>query len=540
MESETFTKISVTFLRLPRSTLLKAPTDLESQFQRCASNVSKTRAGSELGKNDPNIFLKCVTKDFAVMNAGPDTKRQTTMMKTIKQTRPKHSHMKIRGISLSQPNALFPVTALMIALLLFGSHACWSAGTFTLAKQLTSDDGAREDHFAYAVAVSGDIGVVGVQDDDIANKVDQGSVYLYQRNQGGNDNWGQLKKLLASDGEAQDDFGYSVAISGDLIVVGAPLDDFSRGGAYVFERNQGGSNNWGQVKKLLASDGTIGDQFGYAVAVSGDIITVGAPVDDVGSNGDQGSAYVFARNQGGSNNWGQIKRLNAADGASGDQLGFSVAISGELIVAGAVVDNGGRGSAYIFSRNQGGANNWGQVKRLSVAIGLANDWFGWSVSVSGDKILVGAPQVDIDPYIDIGAAYFFERNLGGLNNWGLTQRLTAMDGSGYDNLGVSVAVSGDVALVGATFDDVESNQDQGSAYVFWLPELRLISPGIVNGEFQVTLDGTTGLTDSLQASTDSIHWTTLTNITLSSSPMLISVPAAEPSSFYRTVTPPAP
>jgi len=177
------------------------------------------------------------------------------------------------------------------------------AQTLTLSKLLTSDAGAPEDHYGWAVSVSGDVAVAGAQDANIGNNADQGAAYVFERNQGGNDNWGLVKKLIASDGAALDDFGYSVSVSGDIIVVGAPVDDIgingNQGSAYVFERNRGGPNNWGQVKKLTASDGAAGDQFGFSVGVSADVIVVGAVVDD----NVRGSAYVFERNRGGANNW---------------------------------------------------------------------------------------------------------------------------------------------------------------------------------------------------------------------------------------------
>lgn len=286
----------------------------------------------------------------------------------------------------------------------------------------------------------------------------------------------------------------------------------------------------------MASDGLAGDQLGYAVAVSGDLVVAGAPVDDVGLNGDQGSAYLFGRHQGGTNNWGQIKRLAATDGAAGDQLGFSVAVSGDAVVAGAVVDNGGRGSAYVFARQQGGTNNWGQVKRLFASDAAANDWFGYSVAISGDVVLAGAPQDDSSR----GSAYLFERNQGGTSFWGQRQKLTASDGVPPDNFGFSVSVSTGVALAGALFDDVGSNQDQGSASVFFLPVIRLLSPIWANGEFQVTLNGTPGLDCSLLMSSNLVDWVSVTNVTLPDSPLLISVPADSGQGLFRAVSPPVP
>ncbi len=144
-----------------------------------------------------------------------------------------------------------------------------------------------------------------------------------------------------------------MSISGDTVVVGARLDDdagIDSGSAYIFGRNEGGADNWGQVAKLTASDAAGGDMFGFSVSISGDIVIVGARgTDDAGFG--SGSAYVFGRNEGGSDNWGQVKKLTASDAAAGDVFGFSVSISGDTVIVGARLDDDAgneSGSAYIF------------------------------------------------------------------------------------------------------------------------------------------------------------------------------------------------
>ena len=218
--------------------------------------------------------------------------------------------------------------------------------------KILADDGAASDLFGYSVAVSGDTAVVGtIRDDD--NGSDSGSVYVFERNEGGADNWGQVIKLLPSDGASGDWFGYSVAVSGYTVVVGASRDDDnggSSGSAYVFERNEGGADNWGQVVKLLPGDGAAFDEFGYLVAVSGDTVVVGA-ISDVDNGVRSGSAYVFERNEGGADNWGQVLKLLPGDGAAGDFFGISVAASDDTVIVAAYLDddNGANsGSAYVF------------------------------------------------------------------------------------------------------------------------------------------------------------------------------------------------
>ena len=330
--------------------------------------------------------------------------------------------------------------------------------TVSQVKKLTASDAGVQLRFGFSVAISGDTVVVG------AYFGDNGSAYVFERNQGGLNNWGERKKLTASDAAAGDQFGHSVAISGDTILVGAWHDDApcpfplctNSGSAYVFQRNQGGPSNWGEVKKLIASDGGSHSNFGFSVAGSGDTAVVGGR-----------AAYVFERHLGGLNNWGELKNLR--------QFGrFSVAISGDTLVLGD--ENDGTcpsvacesGSAYVYQRSQGGPNNWGEVKKLTASDAGAGDFFGISVAISGDTAVVGAWQDDdacpSDPSCGSGSAYVFERNQGGPNNWGEFQKLTASDAAAGDLFGFSVATTGDTILVGAWQDD-----DDGSAYVFTAP-----------------------------------------------------------------------
>jgi len=278
--------------------------------------------------------------------------------------------------------------------------------------KLTASDGAASDYFGWSVALSGDTALVGADnnDDDGANS---GSAYIFERNNSGADNWGEVKKLTASDGAAGDIFGYSVGLSGDTALVGAWGDDSGQGAAYLFERNTGGVDNWGEVAKLTASDGAASDSFGSSVSLSGDTALVGAPYNDT-----FGSAYIFKRNSGGVDNWGQTKIITASDSAAGDEFGSSVALSGDTALVGAYFDDddgANSGSAYIFERNDGGADNWGEVKKLTASDAAAGDDFGRSVALDGDTALVGARDGD-GAIADSGSAYIFERNSGGADN----------------------------------------------------------------------------------------------------------------------------
>src|SRR5580704_13738563 len=161
----------------------------------------------------------------------------------------------------------------------------------------------------------------------------------------------QVTELTATDAASGDEFGYSIKISGDTAVVGAYQKNSSTtgaatGAAYIFERNQGGAENWGQVQELTASDAAQGDEFGEKVAINGDTVIVGAPF----KNSQTGAAYIFERNQGGAENWGQVKEVTASDAAASDQFGFSVGINIDTVVIGAENKNLGTGVAYIFER----------------------------------------------------------------------------------------------------------------------------------------------------------------------------------------------
>lgn len=349
-----------------------------------------------------------------------------------------------------------------------------SGSTWSLIRTIAAADGSANDFFGSKVAINGNTAIVGVYSDAVGPNAYQGSAYIFERNFGGTNNWGEVKKLTASDATAEDWFGWSVGISGDTVIVGAFLKDIgpsnARGSAYVFERNSGGANNWGEVKKLTASDGAALDNFGSSVAISGNTAVVGAFIDDIGATVNQGSVYVFERNNGGANNWGELRKITASDGSALDQFGWSVAIDGNLMVVGAFVDdvgtNNNQGSAYVYERNTGGANNWGQVKKLVSADGAAADYFGVSVAIDLDTVIVGASNDQVGSNTYQGSAYIFKQNAGGTNNWGQVRKIVASDGANSDFLGNSVSISGETVIAGAFNDVVGGAFGQGSARVF--------------------------------------------------------------------------
>jgi hypothetical protein len=328
------------------------------------------------------------------------------------------------------------------------------AGWAAAEQKVLSSDPVTIDGFGISVAIDGETALVGVwQDDD--KGVDSGAAFVFVRSGGV---WCEQQKLTAVDGQAGDRFGWSVALSGDTALLGAERDDdggADAGSAYVFVRTDG---TWSQQEKFVPGDAAAGDELGWSVALDGDTALVGADRDDDPAAGaDVGAVYVFVRTGSG---WNQQQKLTAADGAPDDLFGQSVALSGDTALVGAASDDdkgGGSGSAYVFVRTSGA---WSQQQKLTAGDGAAGDLFGWSVALRGDTALVGAPRDD-DKGTDSGSAYVFVRS----GAWSEAQKLTAQDGVADDEFGFSVALDGNVALVGA-YGANGNGDDAGAAYVF--------------------------------------------------------------------------
>ena len=279
----------------------------------------------------------------------------------------------------------------------FGGFQNWGE-----VKKLSASDPTPGWFFGNSVSVSGDTAVVGMWD---TWGTSTGAAYVFQRDHGGVNNWGQVAKLVGSDSESEDHFGWGVAISGDTIVVGARYHDAAgsaAGAAYVFERNQGGPSYWGQVRKLVGADTAAGDFFGRKAGIDGDTIVIGAHGNDaVGSH--TGAAYIFQRDHGGPENWGQVKKLLASDAEAKKNFAFGLAIKGELVIAGTSGPN--TGSAYVFGRNQGGPDDWGEIKKLAET---PDETFGDDVTIDASLAVVAAS----------GGSRVFDASAGGADNWG--------------------------------------------------------------------------------------------------------------------------
>ncbi|MGZ4961054.1 MAG: Ig-like domain-containing protein [Limisphaerales bacterium] len=333
--------------------------------------------------------------------------------------------------------------------------------TDAFTKESTNGNGTTATTFAYSVAASRDYVVAGMPH-DLVGSIRSGSAYIYSRNAAGTNTWTQVKKLVGTGTQTvTDQFGLAVAISGDTVAVGALWT--GTGAAYVFDRNQGGSNNWGFSKKFTAADGGNLDLFG-TVAIDGDTLVVGASRNAaLGTTAKTGAAYVYSRNQGGLGNWGLVKKLIPTDGTDGDEFGYSISISSNTIAIGSHLNSLSNnavhaGTVYLFDRNQGGTNNWGLVRKIGASDGVTGDLLGHSVSLSGDLLVAGAPFALVG--VKSGAVYAFSRNQGGSNVWGQVRKFTHPEGATSTQFGNSVALDGELIAIG-TFQDASQ---QGAVF----------------------------------------------------------------------------
>ena len=362
------------------------------------------------------------------------------------------------------------------------------------ASRLVASDGEPPDAFGYSVSLSHDLALVGSRfDDDMG--AGSGSAYVFQFN---GSSWSESSKLLASDGEYGDHFGHSVSLSENRALVSARSDDDNgdrSGSAYVFDFD---GTSWSETAKLTASDGTALDVFGHTVSLSGNRVLIGAHGDG-DDPWDSGSAYVFDFD---GTFWNETAKLTASDAARNQFFGYSVSLSGDRALIGAIwdEDNGQRaGSAYVFEFN---GTTWIETEKLVAIQGLSGVELGYSVSLSGDRALVGAP-FDDENGRDSGAAFVFDFDK---STWSEEAKLIPSEGASRDLFGYSVSLCGDRAVVGAPFDDLKG-KDSGSAYIFefngssWIESVKLTADDAQAGDqfgYSVALSGNRILVGALR------------------------------------------
>ncbi|HEV7489162.1 MAG TPA: FG-GAP repeat protein, partial [Rhodanobacteraceae bacterium] len=312
-------------------------------------------------------------------------------------------------------------------------------------------DGAQGDFFGWSVAIDGPTALVGAYGVTSNGQEQQGAVYVFTQSNG---IWTQTATLTANDGHAFDIFGSEVSISGTVAAIGAYQYNHSHGVVYVFT---GSGSSWTQKAELVADDGAANDCLGWSVAVANGTVLAGAPFAIVDGL-QRGAVYSFAPIGG---VWAQTQKVTASDGALGDFFGDAVAMDGSIAVIGAdsVTVNGNQvqGAAYVFDSS---ASTWTQKIKLTSDDGAAFDNFGRSVAVSGSTVWVGTPYAVVNGNAFQGAVYVYE---GSGADWGQTQKLTAGDGAANDFFGWSVAVSGTNAMVGA---NSYNDNNPGEIYAF--------------------------------------------------------------------------
>lgn len=382
---------------------------------------------------------------------------------------------------------------------------------WTFVQKINNADQDDYDRFGWSVAIDGDFAVIGAyaEDEDASDAntmAKAGSAYIFQR--GGDGTWTQMQKIVASDRTADDEFGWSVDISGSTVIVGAHHEghnaaggayEYHAGSAYIFDMGVDGI--WTQTQKIVGSDRAddhyypegrpdpadedLSDLYGGSVAISGDYIIVGSHNHDYGPAGvgtgllwNQGCAYIYERSGG---VWTEVAKIQSSIRKAWDRFGYAVDIDSNIVVVGVYAEDESEfeaaslmnaGGAYIFERNLAG--DWLQIQKLDASDRSTGDHFGRDVAISGNFLVIGAEQEDIDgggvdTLSNAGAAYVFEKDGDGI--WSEIQKVTASDRQDLDLMGESVGISGNSFIVGAWQQDLDSVgldpvEDAGAAYIF--------------------------------------------------------------------------
>lgn len=387
---------------------------------------------------------------------------------------------------------------------LLSSPLLW-AQPFTEIIKKVAPDRASADHFGYSVAISGDRAIVGTYqktfDDGDTLMSNAGQVYFFHKDQGSVNGWGWVATLTAPDVGDGDRFGYSVDLHGDYAIVGAPREDedasfantlISDGAAYIYKYDAV-QKQWTLLHKVVANDRASGDNFGHSVGITDEYAVVGALDEDHDANGAQfissaGSAYIFKQDKGGVDAWGLLKKITASNRLNSTRFGERVAIDGNFIVVSSTeitTDANEQnpltaaGAAFIFRKDEGGTDNWGQTAKIVPNDRAADDQFGEDCAIALPYLIVGAGREDYDQsganaLSNAGSAYIFEVDE---TNGACTQlqKIVAADRASNANFGMRVDIDGSLAVVGAAFNRWDANganplTSSGAVYVFHAAE----------------------------------------------------------------------
>ncbi len=331
----------------------------------------------------------------------------------------------------------------------------------------------EEDRFGLSISLNGDYLFVGAPGDDQFG-TNAGAVYIFKNDTG---TWTLVDKIVSTDISAGDYFGYTLASAGDYLFVGTPITNGYQGAVYVFRDS---ANIWVQERKLIANDGQANDYFGYSLSADNDIVVIGAYGNDEYGT-DAGAVYIFENING---HWTQTQKVSAQIAQESGYFGYSVATDGNFIVVGAPnysENNLQSGEIYIFERD----TNWLLSSVLMAEDAANGDSFGYSVDISDSVIIVGAPYKSSGKYALDGAAYVFERDTENL--WLQKAKFTAANAETYKFFGYAVSIYASNIIVGAKGNISFNPHTKGNAYIF--------SDTSGNWSFIATLDATNNATD---------------------------------------------
>lgn len=340
----------------------------------------------------------------------------------------------------------------------FGSWGDCSMNGVDEYNPVADPDGALNDNGGYAVAISGNFAIVGADGDDCCGDQERGSICFYWHD---GSKWVFMQKVIDAEGDAGDHFGISVAISGNYAIVGAYGDDCcggtNQGSASIYQFN---GNSWAFMQKITDPDGNNGDAFGCNVSISGNNALIGAYGDDGITGVDQGSALIF---QLVGSSWVFKQKITDADGGAGDYFGTSVSISGNSIIVGAYADDISNvtdaGSASFYQFN---GSLW--IIKRKVTLSILNSHFGYSVSISGNYVVVGIPKYNlVNVNLHTGICFIYHYNG---TDWVLISNISDFDSPYSKAFGYSVAISGNYLIVGDNKYERSFGPTTGAAYVY--------------------------------------------------------------------------
>jgi len=347
------------------------------------------------------------------------------------------------------------------------SAAAQPVPSFYQREKLTPIDNEETGAFGGRIVLEGDTLAISRGGSPSLDR--SGAIYILERDPGGPHPWRIVQRLSLADGNYLDGFPSSLALNGNTLVAGSSRGDGAEeesGVVYVFERGDE-VDSWSLAETLFASDARGGDEFGNSVALQDDLLIVGATEAGTGTP-FPGAAYVFERDLGGVGRWGLRTRLLPPEVEGLDNLfGSSIAIDGDTLVIGMSRDSGDvgayfGGSTLIFERDLGGPDAWGLAAKLTSPEPVEIGFFGGSVAIQGDLIAVGETGADVRT----GAVHLFGRNEGGLEAWGLGATILARDALSARRFGEDVRLNGDRLFVGNREGFAGGEVDSGLVYVF--------------------------------------------------------------------------